>query len=273
MSIAAGDDLTQSAPLSSDLASKPHVDNMIVRRRQSFKFGDNRLGPLAPSEGSGQMPDTPAAASANALVAPGLAALLGTQQKDDHTQASAMASAPQPVLKATPSLPHSALKAPQSAQKRDLKAAVVHKKSAAADSRFSSGPVPKPSSKASAATNLPSRPSLQKAQHGAQAAHLPRQGSSLAQLVETYKSNSAARKQTGDGVSALVAGRQQAAFGTVAEASSRSLPFVHNQVLANASAPKPNSSRRSPVQAKDVVTPKAPKTAHSVGHLQPDGTK
>ena len=157
-----------------------------------------------------------------------------------------------------------AAKLAQPAQKQKLKTAVVQKTAA------SSGGKPKPDSKAQ--TTLPAKSfggqSGQRKPIGGELRQAQRQGSSLAQLVEKYKTDSAARKQvhnevTLERISSLAAGLQHAVSGRPGEARSRAPSSVPKQA-ADATAALASSSRTHSAMQEKVAAAAKPEVAKAV---------
>lgn len=164
-----------------------------------------------------------------------------------------------------------AAKLAQPAQKQKLKTAIVQKTAA------SSGGKPKPDSKAQ--TTLPAKSSggqsVQRTPIGGGAMRAQRQGSSLAQLVEKYKTDSAARKQvhnevTLERINSLAAGLQHAASGRPSETRSRAPSSVPKQAAGAPAALASSSRTRSATQDKVAAgaKPEAVKAANVARPLQ-----
>ncbi len=263
----------QPAALQSNSDHKPEPDTLALRRRQSFNFGDNRLGPTAPSDAKSRAPfgrppgDPSTQLSTSSSAAPASAAVTAVPARPLHRTAMARSSAQALAEQASPG---AASKLPQPAQKPELKRAVVQKKG------ISIGPLPK--TNAQGQTTLPAtshgEQSLRKPKVGGDSAQVQRQDSSLAQLVEKYKTDSAARKQannevTLERINSMAAGLQHAASGRITS-TSRASPSVHKQVIDAAPAVASSSRRHSPMQAQVASAPKPQlgKAAHSARPLQ-----
>jgi len=270
----AGDVLlpVQSAAAQLDSDQKPELDSSTLRRRQSFNFADSRLGPLLPTEAGsaprGQPSGAPhhhsshTAATVPPVPATREAATAGPPRK----VVTAQLPAPAPGLQ-----PGVAAKLAQPAQKQKLKTAVVQKTGA------SSGGKPKPDSKAQ--TTLPAKSfggqSVQRTPTGGEATRAQRQGSSLAQLVEKYKTDSAARKQvhnevTLERINSLAAGLQHAASGKLSDTRFRAPSSVQKQATDATAAIASSSRTHSPTQDKVAAgaKPEAAKTANVARPLQ-----
>jgi len=275
LTLCAGDILPplQPAALQSNSDHKLEPDTSALRRRQSFNFGDNRLGPKVPSDATAKAPlrrhpgDPATQQSTAAAAAPTSAAVTTVPAKPLHRTAMARSSAEAPAGQPSSG---AASKRPQPAQKPELRTAAVQKKG------ISASPLPK--TNANSQTTVPARSpgeqSLCKPEVGGDSAQVQRQGSSLAQLVEKYKSDSAARKHahnevTLERINSLAAGLQHAASGRITSTSISS-PSVHKQVIDAAPAVASSSGRHSPVQAQVASAPKPQlgKAAHSAGPLQ-----
>ncbi len=269
----AGDVLlpVQSAAPQLNSAQKPELDSSTLRRRQSFNFADSRLGQLPPTEAGlakrGQLSGDPhhhsssTAASIPSVSATQEAATAGPPRK----VVTAQIPAPAPGLQ-----PGVAAKLAQPAQKQKLKTAVVQK------TGVSSGGKPKPDSKAQ--TTHPAKSfggqSVQRTPIGGEATRAQRQGSSLAQLVEKYKTDSAARKQvhnevTLERINSLAAGLQHAASGKPSDTRSRAPSSVQKQA---ADATAALASSRTHLATQDKVAagakPEAAKAANVARPLQ-----
>jgi len=266
----AGDVLpVQSAAPQPDSDQKPDLASSTLRRRQSFNFADSRLGSLVPTEAGSAPREQPSGNPHNhssttaAAVAPVPARQEAATAGPPRKVVTAQILAPPPGLQ-----PSVAAKLAQPAQKQKLKTAVVQK------TGVSSGGKPKPDSKAQSMRPAKSvgRQSVQRTPIGGEATRAQRQGSSLAQLVEKYKTDSAARKQvhnevTLERISSLAAGLQHAVSGRPSEARSRAPSSVPKQA-ADATAALTSSSRTHSAMQDKVAAGAKPEAANAARPLQ-----
>lgn len=275
----AGDALlpVQSAASQLNSAQKPELDSFTLRRRQSFNFADSRVGQLLPKEAGltrrGQPSENPhhhsssTAASVPSVAPRQEAATAGPPRK------AAIAQLPAPVPGLQPGV---AAKLAQPAQKQKLNTAVVQKTGTSADGK------PKPASKGQIAPPAKSfgGQSGQRTPIGGEATRAQRQDSSLAQLVEKYKTDSAARKQghneiTLERINSLAAGLQHAASGKLGDTRPTAPSSVQKQV-ADATAAFASSSRMLPATQDKLAAgakPEAAKTADVARPLQVNKSK
>ena len=264
----------QSAAPQLDSDQKPELASSTLRRRQSFNFANSRLGSLLPAEAGlaqrGQLSGDPNHhSSTTAVTVPPVPARQESATAGPPRKV-AMAQIPAPVPGLQPAV---AAKLAQPAQKQKLKTAVMQKTAASSVSK------PKPDLKAQ--TTLPAKSvggqSVQRTPIGGEATRAQRQGSSLTQLVEKYKTDSAARKQvhnevTLERINSLAAGRQQAASGRPSGASFRAPSSVPKQAAGPLAAFASNSRTHSATQDK-VAAGAKPEAANAARPLQVDSKK
>ena len=264
-------DILQSAAQQPDSDQQPDLASSTLRRRQSFNFADSRLGPLLsteagsmpwqqPSENPDHRPSTTAA-----TIPPVTARQEAATAGPPRMVVTAQIPAPAPGLQ-----PGLAAKLAQPAQKQKLKTAVVQKMG------VSSGGKPKRDF-TKAQTTLPAKPfggqSVQRTPIGGEATRAQRQGSSLAQLVEKYKTDSAARKQvhnevTLERINSLAAGLQHAASGRPGDAKSSATSSVPKQG-ADATAALASSSRAHSAMQDKVAAGAKPEAAKAANIARP----
>ena len=267
----AGDVLpVQSAAPQLNSDQKPELASSALRRRQSFNFADSRLGSLLPTEAGSAPREQPSgnphnhpsttAAAVHPVPARQEGATAGPPRKVITAQILALAPGLQPKV---------AAKLAQPAQKQKLKTAVVQK------TGVSSGGKPKPDSKAQSmhpAKSVGGKP-VQRTPIGGEATRAQRQGSSLAQLVEKYKTDSAARKQvhnevTLERISSLAAGLQHAVSGRPSDARSRAPSSVPKQAT-DATAPLASNSRTHSAMQGKVAAGGKPEAAMAANVARP----
>ncbi len=256
----------QSAAPQPDSDQKPELVSSTLRRRQSFNFAGSRLGSLLstkaaqrqqPSEDPHHHSST-TAATIPPVPARQEAATAGPPRK----VVTAQIPAPVPGLQ-----PGVAAKLAQPVQKPKLKTAVVQKTAA------SSGGRPKPDSKAQ--TTHPAKSFggqfVQRTPIGGELTRAQRQGSSLMQLVEKYKIDSAARKQvhnevTLERINSLAAELQHAGSGRPSDTRSRAPSSVPMQAADTNAALASSSRTHSAMQDKFAAgaRPEAAKVARSL---------
>ncbi|DBA96111.1 TPA: hypothetical protein ACH3X1_001605 [Trebouxia sp. C0004] len=260
----------QSAEPQVDSDQKPELASSTSRRRQSFNFADSRLRSLMPTEAGWAQRGQPSGdpkhhSSTTAATSPPVparqeAATAGPPCKVVTVQLPA----PAPGLQ-----PGGAAKLAQPALKQKLKTAVVHKTNASSDGK------PKPDSKAQTAlpTKSSSGQSGQRKPLSGELGQAQRQGSSLAQLVEKYKTDSAARKLvhnevTLERISSLAAGLQHAAAGKLSDTRSRAPSSVQKQA-ADATAVLASSSRPPSATKNKVAAGAKPEAAKAANVARP----
>lgn len=264
----------QSAASQPSIDQTPKSDSLTLRRRQSFNYGDNRMGPLLPSEAGwaplGRPPGAPLAEQALPVKGPSTPASPAAKATPAGTQHRAVGG--------PPSL-GAAAKKPQPAREPGLKTSAVHRKAVSdsvrrpSDKAQMSPPVKSPdgeslqrpavAGKSTQASKPSGAQSLRRAAVVGESVRVKRQGSSLAELVDKYKHDSAARKQSHDAVtheriSSLAAGLQHAASGNLTATSARASSTVHKQAADIVPAVISGSSSRSPMQSKAAVASQHP---------------
>ena len=250
----AGDQQVQTAATQANSDCKP--ESSPLRRRQVSDHGGKRLVALVPSlagsAASGQPNGIALSQQASASAAAAPAPVSATQVRPWLRDAAAKPSAQAP-----------ASRVPQPAQKTQHKPAAVQKKSTSAYLL----PGPSAETHTELATEIPGGRLVQKTGFSAELAHVHRQGSSLTELVQKYKHDSAARKQAHNEVTlerngSLAAGPQHAASANLTGRSKSTSPSVHKQAPNATSAGAVSSSRSSLMQAQAAATPK-PQLAQS----------
>lgn len=269
---------------------KPKSNSLTLRRRQSFNSGDNRAGPLVPSEAgwapSGRPPGAPTTQHDLPSTGPAPAAKAAPEQTQHRTGGGP------PLHRAAPKLPQPAgefdLRGPSAVQKKigTGLAGGSSKSSAKAQTTAPAKSSGTPSLQRTAGSGEPAQAikpsgaqSLQRAAIAKESGQAKRQGSSPAQLVDKYKRDAAARKQrqgevTLERITSLAAGLQHAASGSSSAtdaraASSANKPRMHDLAVVTSS-----SSRRSPVKGKAAVASRHPNaTPMQVEHPQADTNK
>lgn len=274
----------QSAAPQPSSDQKPKSDNLTLRRRQSFNFGDNRAGPLVPSEAgrapSGRLPGAPTTQQALRSKSPATAAALpAANAAPERTQRKAVGGLP--LHRAASKLPKPAgeavLKGPSAVLKKTdtgLAGGLSSSKSQinAPAKSYGAQSLQRTAGSGDAAQAMkPSGArSPQRAAAARESQQVKRQGSSPAQLVDKYKRDAAARKQrqnevTLERISSLAAGLQHAASGSLGATDAGAISSAHKQARSVLPVATPSSSRRSPMQGKAAVASRHPTAARMQG--------
>lgn len=280
----------QSAAPQPSTDQKPKSDSLTLRRRQSFNYGDNRMGPLVPSEAgsapSGRPPEAPTTQKALPATKPASAAALPAPKAASQRRA---VGGP-PSLRANPKLPQPTgepeLQAPSAVQKKvttgnggglprlPVKAHVkAAGKPAETKPLREAGSVKEP---AQVIKPPPGPPSGPRAAVAGESVQVKRRGASPAELVEKYKRDSAARKQrqsevTLERISSLAAGLQHAASGSLTATNARASSYANKQSsdgIPVAAVATPSSSQGALVRGKAAMDLRHP-AAKPVQKVQP----
>ena len=274
---------------------KPKSSSLTLRRRQSFNFGDNRAGPLVPSEAgwapSGRPPGAPTTQHALPSTGPAPAAALpAAKAASERTQHRAFGGPP--LHEAAPKLPQPGgdpdVKGPSAVQKKTGSGlgGSLSKSSAKAQINAPARSSGTPSLNRTTGSGEPAQAtkpsgaqSLQRATLARESVPAKRQGSSPAQLVDKYKRDAAARKQrqnevTLERISSLAADLQHAASGSLSATDARGASSANKATMHVLPVAGSSSSRRSPVKGKAAVASRHPTaTPVQVEHPQADTHK